>query len=397
MHGRSITIICRHDSFTRRALQIAEVFYEQRYHIKVFIVDEYLLPESIKKEINELVDKCGFEVKKGWPKSLTGDICFLSLTGGFIRKFYSKYFEVIKSRNRPILISGFPGLCYQNVLDGMVARSLCDILLINNEHEYEVYSKFVQKFGLRDVGIIVGFFSNINNRVDNTGMECDFVFADQMAAPNTVKERLYLAEKLMRFCDSIRGKGRLIIKPRVMSGEKTLFDSRLYILDAIKMIRKDLPDNLLITNNNIFNYIQKGASSITVSSTVGVETLEFHDKTYFIKDFGPVEQVGGEYFVDSGSYLLMDDLIKGCRTTINSRWKMKHYQLFDKEILLAKINEIDSKNIRPGLFNMGVVVQEDLCNFNFVETFWLQVALYKVLNKIKWVLHNLRRCLILHI
>lgn len=391
MNEKSITIICRHDSFIRKALRIAEIFREQSYHIILFIIDDYLLPKDVSKEINNLINRRGFEVRKGWPKKLTGDICFLSLTGGFIKKFYSKYFEIIKSENRPILITGFPGICYQNVLDGIVSRSLCDILLINNKYEYEVYSKFVKKFGLHDVGIVVGFFSNINDRIDNTGMERDFVFSDQVAAPNTVKERLYLADKLMRFCDSIRGKGRLIIKPRVMPGERTLFNSKLYILDAINIVRKSLPDNLLITNDNIFNYIQKGASSITVSSTVGIEALEFHDRTYFIRDFGPVEQVGGEYFVDSGSYLLMDELIDGNRGTVNGQWKMKHYQAFSKEGLLRKIKEIDSRNIRPGLFNMGRVIQEDLCNFNSGGNFGVQIALYKVLNEIKGVLHGLRR------
>lgn len=176
-----------------------------------------------------------------------------------------------------------------------------------------------------------------------------------------------------------------------MPGERTLFNSKLYILDAINIVRKSLPDNLLITNDNIFNYIQKGASSITVSSTVGVEALEFHDRTYFIRDFGPVEQVGGEYFVDSGSYLLMDELIDGNRGTVNGQWKMKHYQAFSKEGLLRKIKEIDSRNIRPGLFNMGRVIQEDLCNFNSGGNFGVQIALYKVLNDIKGGLHGLRR------
>lgn len=158
MNEKSITIICRHDSFIRKALRIAEIFREQSYHIILFIIDDYLLPKDVSKEINNLINRRGFEVRKGWPKKLTGDICFLSLTGGFIKKFYSKYFEIIKSENRPILITGFPGICYQNVLDGIVSRSLCDILLINNKYEYEVYSKFVKKFGLHDVGIVVGFF-----------------------------------------------------------------------------------------------------------------------------------------------------------------------------------------------------------------------------------------------
>ena len=272
-------------------------------------------------------------------------------------KVYKAIYDVT---SMPVIITFFPGLCYQKRYESFSVRSLCDLILFNNEYEYGEYLNFASQFNLQNAGFVAGFHSNANDEKDCTVSSNDFIFSEQVAVPNTITERLYLAAKLVEFSNSIRGSGVLYVKPRISVRERTLFRPKLHIVDAIKCVDKPKSDNLIITYESVHKHVQCGASSITVSSTAGVEALEFHSRSYFISDFGPLEQHGGDYFIDSGTYITFQDMINGVRGAVRPEWIATRYQLFDVDGFFSRIDKLINTNERIGLNNSHKLFSAEL-------------------------------------
>lgn len=385
MQGTSITIVCRFDSFTRIGLAIADLFLHECSDVFFYVIDPQYSPKNLVKEVKCRCTNSKFHLRFGFPSNIPSPLIFLSLTGAFIKRFVALFATELASEKRPLLITSFPGLSYQNVYDGLASRSLCDLILFNNLYEYRRYLEFVKKYGLKDCGFIAGFFSNFDSNLSR-GCHCkDFIFSEQVTAPNTKLERKYLARKLIDFSMSIQEHGNLYVKPRLSDGGKAIFQTKLNFVEALNASSTSIPRNLILTNNSVFEYIQQGASSLTVSSTVGIETLEFHNRSYFIQDFGPSEQVGSDYFASSGSYLFLDELIEGRRCEVNKVWAREHYQLFSHDAFFNVIYKLISSGERNGLHNARKLFSMSLLKTYSSNTVrrisWFRGFLFAISNK----------------
>lgn len=351
MRSSSIAFICRYDSFTAKALRLADLFLSRSWVVNFYIVDVKLLSDKLLGELRSREQEGLFHLYNGYPTKLSESVVCLALTGLYIKKLIARIRGEYDATSMPVIITFFPGLCYQKRYESFAVRSLCDLILFNNEYEYGEYLNFASRFNLQNAGFVAGFHSNANDEKDRTVSSNDFIFSEQVAVPNTITERLYLAAKLVEFSNSIRGSGVLYVKPRISVCERTLFRPKLHIVDAIKCVDKPTSDNLIITYESVHKHVQCGASSITVSSTAGVEALEFHSRSYFISDFGPLEQHGGDYFIDSGTYITFQDLINGVRGAVRPEWIATRYQPFDVDGFFSRIGKLINTNERIGLNN----------------------------------------------
>lgn len=360
MRSSSIAFICRYDSFTAKALRLADLFLSRSWVVNFYIVDVKLLPDKLLGELRSREKEGLFHLYNGYPTKLSESVVCLALTGLYIKKLIARIRGEYDVTSMPVIITFFPGLCYQKRYESFSVRSLCDLILFNNEYEYGEYLNFASQFNLQNAGFVAGFHSNANDEKDCTVSSNDFIFSEQVAVPNTITERLYLAAKLVEFSNSIRGSGVLYVKPRISVRERTLFRPKLHIVDAIKCVDKPKSDNLIITYESVHKHVQCGASSITVSSTAGVEALEFHSRSYFISDFGPLEQHGGDYFIDSGTYITFQDMINGVRGAVRPEWIATRYQLFDVDGFFSRIDKLINTNERIGLNNSHKLFSAEL-------------------------------------
>lgn len=387
-----ICFISKFDSFVRLALNYAIQFKRFNWKVTFIVLEKNKLSNSQISHLNNQLKIHQIKLE-AYRKEilLESTAIFFCLTGGYIKKIIRSIISLTE-KDRPYLISAYPGVVYRNIYDGFTSRSLCDLIIFPSFREKMLYERYCQEYRLTDSGIVGGYFKSKCPIGDNFAN--DVVFAEQTVVPNTISDRLYLARKLIEFAEKNHNKN-LFIKPRIALSGTSLFETKLHILDALNTVtNKKLPDNLKITYEPIEYYTSQGATCATISSTAAIETLQFHDKIAFISDFGPSENNGGTYFRNSNVEYSFSELIAGHVRAINKEWKKQVYISNDKciEKIIEKVEQETAHNIRPGYQNSRklysneyLTSQELRVNSTKNAYRYIQTRFVKLLNLIKGI------------
>lgn len=357
-----ICFISRYDSFVKLAQNYALEFRRHNWDVTFSILDRSKLSKSqvsiLEQELS--YNEIGLKTYKK-KLFLENDVVFFCLTGGYIKKII----KTLNSDNknvRPYLVAAYPGIIYQNIYDGFASRSLCDLIVFPSSKEKKEYDEFCKKYHLINIGVVGGYFSG--KKYNGNDFSNDAIFAEQSVVPSTISDRLYLAKKLIEFAEKNPNK-KLFVKPRNYRSDKSLFETKLHILDALNLIKnKNLPKNLIITYNPIEFYTSQGALCITISSTAAIETLQFHEKIAIISDFGPSENNGGTYFLDSNLQYTFSELISGVRKNINKDWKHQVYISNESCIntLIDRVIKDIKDGKKPGIINKKFLFSDEYIN-----------------------------------
>lgn len=388
-----ICFISKFDSFVRLALNYAIQFKRFNWEVTFVVLEKNKLSNSQISHLNNELKIHQIKVET-YRKEIVLDstAIFFCLTGGYIKKII-RSIALLMGKDRPYLISAYPGVVYKNIYDSFTSRNLCDLIIFPSFKEKLLYEGYCKEYRLTDNGIVGGYFKNKCHIGDD--FTNDVVFAEQTVVPNTIFDRLYLARKLIEFAEKNQHKN-LFIKPRITLSGTSLFETKLHILDALHTVKnKKLPDNLKITYEPIEYYTSQGATCVTISSTAAIETLQFHDKIAFISDFGPSENNGGTYFRNSNVEYSFSELIAGHVRNINKEWKKQVYISNDKciEKIIEKVERDVAHNIRPGYQNSRKLYSneyltspESRARLGIRTYKYIQTRFVKLLNLIKRIL-----------
>lgn len=358
-----ICFISRFDSFASLALNYAILFRQVNWEVEFVVLDQQKLGQELWNSIKKRLDKNLITLVK-YDKNIfiRNNVIFLSLTGGFIRKLFFENLQILNKKERPYLITAYPGVVYQNILDGLASRSFCDLIILPSKRELKYYDSFVENYNLEKAGFVGGYFKK--KSYGGLPFINDIVFAEQTVVPNTVFERLYLAKKLIEIAKANEQRN-LYVKPRIPIGGNSLFETKLHIIEALQIASgHQIPENLIISFKPIEYFTSQGATCMTISSTAAIETLQFHEKLIFITDFGPSENNGGLYFHDSGLEYKFSEIIAGVSKQINKEWKDEIYCPAEEQFarLIDRIMLDLRNNVKLGLRNTTVLYSTDyLC------------------------------------
>lgn len=356
-----ICFVSRFDSFVRLAQNYAIQFKNLNWEVSFVTLESNMLSDL---ELTQLKNNLKFNKIELEPYNkevlLKSDVIFFCLTGGYIKKLL-KSIDLLSKKERPYLISAYPGVVYQNIYDGFTSRSLCDLIIFPSFKEKALYDTYCDQYNLINAGIVGGYFKK--RKYADSNFENDIIFAEQTVVPNTITDRLYLAQKLVELAEKNPNK-KVFIKPRTSLSGKSLFETKLHIIDGLSVVVDRLPNNLIITYKPIEYYTSQGAMCVTISSTAAIETLQFHDKVAFVTDFGPSENNGGTYFRYSNVELSFSDLISGNLKTINEDWKKNVYISNDQCInkIIERINEDIKLKSFPGYWNSRLLYSNEYLN-----------------------------------
>lgn len=380
-----ICFISRYDSFVRLACNYAIRFKQLKWDVVFVLLDQNKLSKFQVKNLKEELNFYNI-ILVPYKKEILeeNDIIFLSLTGGYIKKILR---TIATKKERPYLVAAYPGVVYQNIIDGFASRSLCDLIIFPSFKEKNEYDLFCETNDLLNAGIVGGYFEK--KKYEGQDFSDDVVFAEQTVVPNTIYDRLYLAKKLIEFAEANPNR-RLFIKPRNGVSGKSLFKTKLHIIQAFKATKRGkLPKNLIITFKPIEYYTSQGALCLTISSTAAIETLQFHNKIAFITDFGPSENNGGSYFNNSNAEYTFHEITYGKRNTINKEWKKQVYVSNNKCInqIIERIIADLKENRKIGIINSCRLFSTDYLkekklrlSYSFEILRYCQLCMYKILN-----------------
>jgi hypothetical protein len=84
--------------------------------------------------------------------------------------------------------------------------------------------------------------------------------------------------------------------------------------------KKLIPENLVLSCDNIYDVLKSAELCITISSTAIIESAYAGIKSVVISDFGIRADLSNELFIGSNLFASFDDIINGQIPAINSDW-----------------------------------------------------------------------------
>ncbi|RCG20583.1 hypothetical protein DTL70_19950 [Streptomyces diacarni] len=286
--------------------------------------------------------------------------------------------------HRPVVVTGYVGVVYEKLTDGLLLRHGADLVLANSAHDTDRFRAVYEGVGAPADGVLectLPFLTDtrpapgapgttvtpragdgratptprgrdeavtpqdgdeavtpqdgddsLTPQAGNGRDTFTVVFAVQPSVPASREDRAYLLRRAV--AHALRYPEReVLIKLRSKPGEHT---THIEELPYQKLVRKlpggdgtggGLPANCRLVYGNMGALLDRvrrtGGLLVTVSSTAALESLHRHVPTAVLTDLGVREGLGNHYFTGSGCLASWDELDDGLLPEADPRWALR--------------------------------------------------------------------------
>jgi hypothetical protein len=248
------------------------------------------------------------------------DVVVLALVGGGVQAVLHGLKRVWAGRERrPVVVTGYVGVVYEKLADGLLLRHGADLVLANSRQDADRFRAVYEGVGA-DASSVTEVALPFLGGEPYTGAHDPYtvVFAAQPSVPDNRRDRTYLLERLIRHA-RLHPRRQVLLKLRSRPGEHT---THLEELPYQKLAQKAgaLPPNLRLVYGNMGEVLDRTDLLVTVSSTAALESLHRRIPTVVLTDLGIREALGNHHFVGSGCLASWDQLDAGHRPEPDPRW-----------------------------------------------------------------------------
>ncbi|MFK0114710.1 DUF6716 putative glycosyltransferase [Streptomyces sp. NPDC090994] len=247
------------------------------------------------------------------------DLVVLALVGGGVQAMLHGLGRVWSGRtDRPVVVTGYVGVVYEKLADGLLLRHGADLVLANSRQDADRFRAVYEGVGA-DASSVTEVALPFLGGAPYTGEHDPYtvVFAAQPSVPESRKDRTYLLNRLIRHARKHPGR-EVVLKLRSKPGEHT---THIEELPYQKLVQKaDPPPNFHLKYGNMGEVLDRTDLLVTVSSTAALESLHRRIPTVVLTDLGVREALGNHHFVGSGCLASWDQLDEGHRPTPDEDW-----------------------------------------------------------------------------
>ncbi|WP_189947982.1 DUF6716 putative glycosyltransferase [Streptomyces roseolus] len=257
------------------------------------------------------------EVRDAEARGERYDVVVLALVGGTVRAVLQGLADLGLDR-RPVIVTGYVGVVYEKLADGLLLRHGADVVLANSRHDAERFRAVYEGVGA-DAGSVVEaalpFLGGAPHRREE-GRDT-LVFAAQPSVPVTRNERAYVLERLVRHA-RLHPEREVLLKLRSKPGEHT---THLEEHPYQRLVRDlDPPANFRLVYGHMGEVLDRTDLLVTVSSTAALEALHRRIPTAILTDCGVREVNGNHHFIGSGLLTSFDRLDAGHAPEPDEEW-----------------------------------------------------------------------------
>ncbi|MGK5529864.1 DUF6716 putative glycosyltransferase [Streptomyces sp. URMC 129] len=225
---------------------------------------------------------------------------------------------------RPVVVSGYVGVVYENLVDGLLLRVGSDIVLANGSDDAKRFRDVYRTVGADPFTVVEAGLPYLGGRRYNPSAvgrgERPFTvcFAVQPTVPASRAARAGMLEKLQRHARRFPDR-EVLIKLRVREGETTSRIERFpyqELYDALP----DPPPNLSVVHGDMGQVLDRTDLLVTVSSTAAMEAVHRGIPTAILTDHGIREAHGNHFFLDSGLLASWAQLDEGLIPRADPEW-----------------------------------------------------------------------------
>lgn len=249
------------------------------------------------------------------------DVVVLALVGGTVRAMLQGLAELALDR-RPVIVTGYVGVVYEKLADGLLLRHGADVVLANSRHDAERFREVYEGVGADADAVVeaaLPFLGGAPHRPE-PGRDT-LVFAAQPSVPVTKAERAYVLRRLVAHA-RLHPDREVLLKLRSKPGEHT---THLEEFPYQKLVRElpgspSVPPNFRLVYGHMGEVLDRTDLLVTVSSTAALEALHRRIPTAILTDLGVREALGNHHFIGSGLLTSFDRLDARAVPRPDGRW-----------------------------------------------------------------------------
>ncbi|MFG3346701.1 DUF6716 putative glycosyltransferase [Streptomyces sp. NPDC048018] len=245
------------------------------------------------------------------------DVVVLALVGGTVRAMLHGLAELSLDR-RPVLVTGYVGVVYEKLADGLLLRHGADVVLANSRHDAERFRAVYEGVGADPDAVVEAALPFLGGApyAPEPGRDT-LVFAAQPSVPVTRAERVYVLRRLVEHARANPDR-EVLLKLRSRPGEHT---THLEEFPYQKLVRDlSVPPNFRLVYGHMGEVLDRTDLLVTVSSTAALEALHRRIPTAILTDLGIREALGNHHFLGSGLLTSFDRLDRGGAPVPDEEW-----------------------------------------------------------------------------
>ncbi|MFJ8664726.1 DUF6716 putative glycosyltransferase [Streptomyces sp. NPDC093600] len=245
------------------------------------------------------------------------DVVVLALVGGTVRAVLQGLAELSLPR-RPVIVTGYVGVVYEKLADGLLLRHGADVVLANSRHDAERFRAVYEGVGADASSVVEAALPFLGGApyAPEAGRDT-LVFAAQPSVPATRAERTYLLRRLVGYARA-HPEREVLLKLRSKPGEHT---THLEELPYQRLVRElAVPPNFRLVYGHMGEVLDRTDLLVTVSSTAALEALHRRIPTAVLTDLGVREVLGNHHFIGSGLLTSFDRLDADVRPVPDEEW-----------------------------------------------------------------------------
>ena len=246
------------------------------------------------------------------------DILVLALVGGGVQAMLHGLRSAWGTGPRPVVVTGYVGVVYEKLADGLLLRHGADLVLATSRHAADRF-RAVYEGGGADASSVTEVALPFLGGAPYSGEHEPYtvVFAAQPSVPDNRRDRTYLLDRLIRHART-HPEREVLLKLRSKPGEHT---THIEELPYQKLVQgKDVPDNFRLVYGHMGEVLDRTDLLVTVSSTAALEALHRRVPTVVLTDLGVREALGNHHFTGSGCLASWDQLDAGHRPAPDEEW-----------------------------------------------------------------------------
>ncbi|EST31875.1 DUF6716 putative glycosyltransferase [Streptomyces roseochromogenus] len=247
------------------------------------------------------------------------DVLILALVGGGVQAMLHGLRAIwAGAGRRPVVVTGYVGVVYEKLADGLLLRHGADLVLANSRHDADRFRAVYEGVGA-DASSVTEVALPFLGGASYTGEHEPYtvVFAAQPSVPESRKDRTYLLNRLIQHARK-HPEREVLLKLRSRPGEHT---THIEELPYQKLVQgKKLPANFRLVYGHMGEVLDRTDLLVTVSSTAALEALHRRVPTVVLTDLGVREVLGNHHFTGSGCLASWDQLDAGHRPAPDAEW-----------------------------------------------------------------------------
>lgn len=253
------------------------------------------------------------------------DVIVLALVGGAVQAvLHGARALWPEPAARPVFVTGYVGVVYEKLADGLLLRHGADLVLANSRHDAGRFRGVYEGVGA-DAGAVVEtvlpFLAPVGGKAYEpvSATAHRVVFAVQPSVPDTRADRAYLLRRAAEHARLHPGR-EVLIKLRSRPGEHTTHLEELPYQRLAEQFPGGLPSNCRLVYGNMGEVLDTTDLLVTVSSTAALESLHRGIPTAVLTDLGVRETLGNHHFLGSGCMASWTQLDAGLLPKADPDW-----------------------------------------------------------------------------